>query len=116
MPLLGDLASALSLELRGDPEKVVNSLAPLHLAGEGQLSFISEKRHVPKLQDSLAAAVILRQDWLDQWKGCALLSEHPYLAYARISQLFANHPLPSGSIDCQAFISGSVRPNGTAVK
>ena len=108
MPLLGDLASNLSLELRGDPNKVVNSLAPLHLATEDQLSFVSEKRHLSNLQDSLAGAVILRQDWLDQWEGCALISEHPYLMYARVSQLFDNHPRPSESIDSRAFIAESV--------
>jgi hypothetical protein len=48
MTTLGELAKVLELELRGDPARSIASLAALESATAGDLSFVSEKKHLPK--------------------------------------------------------------------
>lgn len=108
MPALGTLAAALELELKGDPDYEIRSLATLESATAHDLSFVSEKKHLTKLKKTLAGAVILHPDWSDRWPGNALLSEAPYITYAKASVLFDNHPLASGCVDSRAFVADGV--------
>lgn len=109
MPALGTLAAALELELKGDPDYEIRSLATLDSATADDLSFVSEKKHLAKLGNTLAGAVILHPDWSDRWRGNALLSDAPYLAYARATVLFDNHPAASGNVDQRAFVAEGVK-------
>ena len=43
MPTLGDIAKALDLPFRGNPETPLSRLASLDSAGEGDLSFVAQK-------------------------------------------------------------------------
>ncbi len=108
MPALGTLAAALELELKGDADREIRSLAPLDSATADDLSFVSEKKHLGKLNRCSAGAVILHPDWSERWQGNALLSDAPYLAYARATVLFDNHPTPSGKVDSRAFVADDV--------
>ena len=65
MPALGTLAAALGLELQGDPDCEIRALAALDLATTDDLSFVSEKKHLGKLSQTSAGAVILHPDWSD---------------------------------------------------
>ena len=105
MPALGEIATALNLELRGDPARPIDALAPLEKASPEHLTFVSEKRHLSKLTLTRAGAVILHPDWVDQWSGCALISEAPYVAYAKATQIFDNHPGAAGSVHDSAVVS-----------
>ncbi len=105
MPALGDIATALHLELRGDPARPIDALAPLEKASSKHLTFISEKRHLSKLPRTQAGAIILHPDWVNQWSGCVLVSETPYLAYAKATHLFDNHPSAAGTVHDRAVVS-----------
>ena len=48
MTTLGELAKALELELRGDPTRSIANLAALESATADDLSFVSEKKHLPR--------------------------------------------------------------------
>lgn len=109
MPALGELAKALELELRGDPGRPIERLATLESATANDLGFVSEKKHLPKLADTLAAAVILHPDWVASWSGCALLSHTPYVAFAQASRIFDNHPPASGQIHPNAYVADTAR-------
>ena len=63
MTTLGELAKVLELELRGDPARSIASLAALESATAGDLSFVSEKKHLHKVSDTSAGALILHPDW-----------------------------------------------------
>ena len=104
MPALGEIATALNLELRGDPARPIDALAPLEKASPEHLTFVSEKRHLSKLSLTQAGAVILHPDWVDQWSGCALLSDTPYVAYAKATQIFDNHPGAAGVVHDRAVV------------
>ena len=98
MPALGTLAAALELELKGDPDCEIRSLATLESAKADDLSFVSEKKHLAKLDQCSAGAVILHPDWVENWSGACLLSDKPYLHYARATHLFDDRPTPTGAI------------------
>ena len=98
MTTLGDIASALALELRGDPALEIVGMAPLERAVSNELSFVSQSKYLPQLSDSQAGAVILHPDWAASWSGACLLSDRPYLHYARATRLFDNRPVPTGTI------------------
>ena len=63
MTTLGELAKVLELELRGDPTRSIANLAALESATADHLSFVSEKKHLPKVADTNAGALILHPDW-----------------------------------------------------
>ena len=109
MPALGTLAAALGLELQGDPDCEIRALAALDSATTDDLSFVSEKKHLGRLSQTSAGAVILHPDWSDRWQGNALLSDMPYVSYARATVLFDNHPVPSGRVDSRAFVADDVK-------
>ena len=115
MPALGEIATALNLELRGDPARPIDALAPLEKASPEHLTFVSEKRHLSKLSLTQAGAVILHPDWVDQWSGCALLSDTPYVAYAKATQIFDNHPAAAGVVHDRAVVSSKARLGTAAV-
>ncbi len=85
---LGELAERLQCELRGDGELSISALAPLPTAQPGHISFLSDKRYRQDLQSSNASAVIVRPELADDVNGACLISDNPYLSYARASQLF----------------------------
>ena len=107
MTTLGELAKALELELRGDPARSIARLAPLESATTDDLSFVSEKKHLSKVSETSAGALILHPDWADAWPGCTLLSETPYVAFAKATQIFNNHPPASGKIHEHASVADS---------
>lgn len=98
MMTLGEIASALVLELRGDPAMEVAGIAPLAHATSNELSFVSHSKYLSELSGSKAGAVILHPDWVENWSGACLLSDKPYLHYARATLLFDNRPAPTGAI------------------
>ena len=105
MPALGELSAALGLELRGDPGRPIVALATLERATADELSFVSEKKHLSKLDKTSAGALILHPDWIERWAGSALLSEAPYLAFAKATLIFDNHPVATGRVHRSAVVS-----------
>lgn len=109
MPSLGELATLLELEFRGDAARPLQRLAALDVATPDDLSFVSEKKHLSRLTDTRAGAVILHPEWIDHWSGCALLSDTPYVAFARATRIFDNHPQASRSVHEAAVVSEGAR-------
>ena len=109
MPTLGELATYLELELRGDPDTPIQGLAALDIAKQEHLSFVSEKKHLHRLASTQAGAVILHPDWLEIWSGNALLSAAPYITYAHVTRIFDNHPRPSGHVHDAAIVADNAQ-------
>ena len=109
MPTLGELASRLELEFLGDSAMPIKGIASLDTAGPEHLSFVSEKKHLRRVADTRAGALILHPDWVDRWPGGALLSPAPYVAYAHVSRIFDNHPAASGRVHEKASVAESAQ-------
>jgi len=86
------LADRIGLELQGKPEVVLSRINDLKKAGEGDLSFLASANFRPYLQQTRAAAVILKREDLAFCPAgvTALISQNPYLSYARAAQIL--HP------------------------
>ena len=110
---LGDIAERLGLEFRGQPETVVRGVAPLTTADAEQLSFVVGKNHLPMVAETQAAALILRDEWVDHWSGPTLLSDDPYLTFARVTQLFDNRPPGTGSVHPTAVVHPTAQLGST---
>ncbi|MGV3653728.1 MAG: UDP-3-O-(3-hydroxymyristoyl)glucosamine N-acyltransferase [Noviherbaspirillum sp.] len=124
---LGDLAALLGGQLSGDPEIVVTGIAPLDVAGEKQVTFLSNTRLRGQLAQCRAAAVILNAEdseaVADAYGGARIVLKNPYAGFARTAQWFADRQAippvpgrhPSAVIDPSAQVdpSASIGPHVT---
>ena len=101
---LGRLAEQLGAELRGDPDRVVRAIAPLGVAGEGDLSFLANRRYLRDLRDTRASAVIVGPGDADVSPTAVLVLSNPYLGYARAAALMAETPVVAPGIDPSAVV------------
>jgi len=85
---LGELAKLLDVRLSGQADIGISGLATLKSAGPGQLSFLSNPRYTSQLSDCHASALIIHPDQADKAPCACLISDAPYVTYARASHLF----------------------------
>lgn len=110
---LSDLADHIDAELKGDPDCRIDGIAGLAEAQPGQISFLSDPTYAPLLPDSRAAAVILRSEFAGEVEN-ALISNNPYLGFAKISRLFDNRPVPEPGVHATAVVADSARVHKSA--
>ncbi|MEJ2592932.1 MAG: UDP-3-O-(3-hydroxymyristoyl)glucosamine N-acyltransferase, partial [Candidatus Thiodiazotropha sp.] len=104
---LGELALALRVELRGDPEILITGVGTLQNAEPGQLSFLSNPAYRRHLADTRASAVVVAPDQADACPAAMLISENPYLSYARAAALLFPQPAIKPGIDPSAVVAAS---------
>jgi UDP-3-O-[3-hydroxymyristoyl] glucosamine N-acyltransferase len=94
---LGDIVDSLGGELHGDPEAAIVGLAPLESAGAGQLSFLSHPKYQSQLGASQAACVIVSPAMQEAAlaRGAAIVTDDPYLYFARVTQLWKARRMPA---------------------
>ena len=83
---LREIAAEIDAELQGDPDCEIINVASLHNAGTGDLSFFVNKRYYPSLRTTRAAAVILAATDAPACSTARLVSNDPYLAYAKAAR------------------------------
>ncbi len=121
---LGEIATFLNAELRGDSETRISGLNTLKNAGSSELAFLANEKYVSQLATSNAEAVILSARHIskvaeghstaDSYSGALLVLDNPYLGYAQISKWFDPAPQavagvhPSAVIDKTAVIGANV--------
>lgn len=93
---LEELARHVAAEIQGSPDVKVRAIAPLQSACKMDISFISNPRYQHFLKSTKAGAVIIAPADRSVYAGDALIVDSPYLAYAKISQLFAKKQLGEG--------------------
>lgn len=93
---LGEIAESLQLECVGDPSLRINGLGTLASAGSHQLTFLANPKYQKQLADTKAGAVILHRDLAAGTDLPKLLSDNPYLSFARATALFDDTPSPQG--------------------
>lgn len=87
---LGSIVEALGGDLHGDGERVIDGLAPLESATPTQLTFATGVKYRGQLAASQAGCVIVGSDLRDAAlaRGDAIVTEQPYLYFARVTQLW----------------------------
>ncbi|MFP3019686.1 MAG: UDP-3-O-(3-hydroxymyristoyl)glucosamine N-acyltransferase [Arsenophonus sp.] len=106
---LADLARSLGAQLHGDGNIVITNIAPIQLAKEGQITFLSDSRYLIQLEKCKASAVLLKQKDLADSKIATLVVKDPYLAYARLAQILDTTPKPAKNIHPSAVIAELVQ-------
>lgn len=84
---LGDLARQVGAELHGDPACEISHVDTIQDASTGALCFLTNKKYRKHLPETGASAVVLGEEYLEQCPVNALVSDNPYLTYARIASL-----------------------------
>ncbi len=116
MRTLGELATFLGVDLRGDPSLTVTGIAPLGRADANQLSFLANARYLGQLEQTRAGAVILRPDQAERCPVACLLAENPYLAFARATALFVDESTAEPGVHPSATVSpGATLAAGVSV-
>jgi UDP-3-O-[3-hydroxymyristoyl] glucosamine N-acyltransferase len=111
---LGALAEELGVTLRGDPGQAITGLATLASAGPQQVSFLANRRYLPQLRHTRAAAVILRPDMAAECPVASLEASDPYLAFARASALFITAPRAESGVHPSAVVAADAEVHPTA--
>ncbi|PSU28868.1 UDP-3-O-(3-hydroxymyristoyl)glucosamine N-acyltransferase [Photobacterium lutimaris] len=101
---LADIATKLGAELRGDGTVVIESIAGMATAGEGQITFLSSSKYRKQLAECQAAAVMLKEADAEGFEGNALLLADPYLGYALVAQLLDTTPACASDIAPSAYV------------
>ncbi len=90
---LGLIVALLGGELHGEAELEIEGLASLEAAGPNQLSFLSHPRYASQLASTKAGCVIVALDMRIQaaLRGACIVTEQPYLYFARLTQIWKRH-------------------------
>lgn len=104
---LRDIAGTIEARLEGDGDIDIRGVASLEDAGPGDLTFFTNPRYAPELRRTRASAVIL--DERADAAPCAMLrTKHPYLAFARAVEVFADPWRPAPGVDDRAVVGSGV--------
>jgi UDP-3-O-[3-hydroxymyristoyl] glucosamine N-acyltransferase len=111
---LADLAAHAAAELRGDPDRQIRGVATLEDAGTGDVAFLANRRYRSQLAATKASAVILQAADSVACPVDALITDNPYLAYARIAELLFPTPAVAGGVHPTAVVAPSAQVDPTA--
>lgn len=117
---LGQLAVRFGLELRGDPDARVGSVATLQAARPGTVAFLANPKYRRHLAGTAATAVILDAASAAECPVAALVAKNPYATYARIAALLHPTPVqppgvhPSAVVDPDAHVPASAHVGAQA--
>jgi UDP-3-O-[3-hydroxymyristoyl] glucosamine N-acyltransferase len=93
---LGELATRLGAELRGDRELEITGLRGIEEAGPAEVTFVANPRYASLARTTRAAAVLVAPDF-PEIAAATLRVKDPYLAFARALGCFYQPPVyPAG--------------------
>lgn len=118
---LKEIGQLLDATIQGDESTLINSVATLEDAKEGQLSFLANSKYRAKLEETKASAVLLSENDAKAFTGNALVVADPYVGFAKVAQLLDTTPPaaigihPSAHIDATAMLGDNVAVGPNAV-
>ena len=109
---LAEVAGLLGLSLHGDGQRQVRGIGALDSAQADQLSFLANAKYRRLLAETQAGAVIVHPDLLAEAQAAGddrviLVSDNPYLAYAKASALFEPLEKPRAQVHPSASIGAN---------
>jgi UDP-3-O-[3-hydroxymyristoyl] glucosamine N-acyltransferase len=100
---LGELATRLGAELRGDAELEVTGVKGIEEAGPTEITFVANPRYAGLARKTRAAAVLVEPEF-QEIAAATLRIKNPYLAFSRALGLFYQPPVYSPGIHSTAVI------------
>ncbi|MEZ5643866.1 MAG: UDP-3-O-(3-hydroxymyristoyl)glucosamine N-acyltransferase [Burkholderiaceae bacterium] len=105
---LGAIVEALGGRLEGASDLMVARLAPIATAQPDEIAFVAQARYAGQIHHTRAGALIVTPELRETAaaRGACIVSDDPYLYFARLSQWWRlqHHPLPPARIDAQASV------------
>lgn len=105
---LRTIAESCDGQLIGEPDVIVSHVASVQHAGPDDLAFLVDGRAVDAAIETNPGVLLLKPEDRALYSGNRILVADPYLAYARVSGLFARHQDADNNAD-----SPSVHPSAT---
>ena len=101
---LREIAAALGCRLEGDGEQEVAGVAGMEHAVPGQLTFLANPKYAHKVKHTQASAILVSEP-LAGLPIASLVSENPYLDFARALALFYQPPRPEPGVHPLAYVA-----------
>jgi UDP-3-O-[3-hydroxymyristoyl] glucosamine N-acyltransferase len=105
---LSDLAATLGCELRGDGSIKITGVAGMEQAGATELTSLHNPKYAPKVKHTRAAAVIVKT-FIEDIAPAQLISQNPYVDFARALELFYQPPRPAPGVHPLASVAPTAR-------
>ena len=102
---LGEIAKHICAELIGDPDCKIDKVATLGSALPGSISFLSNRRYTKQLATTKASAVILDANNAESNPGYSLVTDNPYLGFAKVVNLLHPRERPQPGIHESAVVA-----------
>ena len=103
---LHEIADRLGCRLEGDGELEIVGVAGMEHAAPGHLTFLANPKYAPKVKHSKASAILVSEALAGLPIAC-LVSDNPYLDFARALALFYQPPRPAAGIHPLAYVAPS---------
>jgi UDP-3-O-[3-hydroxymyristoyl] glucosamine N-acyltransferase len=101
---LSEIAILIDAKLEGNPDKQIFGISSLELASDKEISFITKESYKDQLGKTNASAVICSSSLSKKFEGCKLISEDPYLSYAKCTALFKSRLVQEIGVSKLAFV------------
>jgi UDP-3-O-[3-hydroxymyristoyl] glucosamine N-acyltransferase len=103
---LREIADRLGCRLEGDGELEIAGVAGMENAGPEHLTFLANPKYAPKVKHTKAGAILV-SNALEGVPIACLVSENPYLDFARALEFFYRPPRPAPGIHPLAYVAAS---------
>jgi UDP-3-O-[3-hydroxymyristoyl] glucosamine N-acyltransferase len=110
---LADLAEHLGATLHGDPTLQITGVAGLETAGPGDVAFVANPKYGALATTTLASAVLVEPSF-PEISASTLRLDNPYLAFARVIELFYQPPTYAPGIHPTVAIASTARIGANA--
>jgi UDP-3-O-[3-hydroxymyristoyl] glucosamine N-acyltransferase len=101
---LGDVARHLGGEIAGDPDIDIRGASGIHDAGEGEVTFLADRKLIEACAGSRASGVVVKQ-FIPEIGKPQIIVANPLYAFAKLLELFHVKPALSTGISDSAFVS-----------
>jgi UDP-3-O-[3-hydroxymyristoyl] glucosamine N-acyltransferase len=108
---LREIAAALGCRLEGDPDLEISGVLGMEHAGPGQITFLANPKYAPKVRNTKASAILVSEPLPAPAPAC-LVSENPYLDFARALALFYQPPRPAPGVHPLAYVAPTATVGG----
>jgi UDP-3-O-[3-hydroxymyristoyl] glucosamine N-acyltransferase len=100
---LGELATKLNAELRGDAEREITGVKGIEEAGPAEVTFVANPKYASLARKTRAAAVLVEPEF-PEIEAATLRLKNPYLAFSRALGFFYQPPVYTPGIHPTAVI------------
>lgn len=102
---LAEIAAHVGGTLEGDPERRLRGVSGLEEAGPDDISFLANRRYARLLRTTRAGAVLVNRAEPAHGRDVVRCGD-PYLAFARVLELFHPRPRPTPGVHPLAVVEG----------